>query len=792
MRLGGRARAWCCAIPSRLSAWAYAAALLCLLLPATGFSAGVQHTYDEAGRLVQSTGSGGSVQYRYDSAGNLIEVVRASATNPVIAEVTPEAGYAGRTVIIRGQGFGLTPAENRVRFNGVTATVTAASFNELTTTVPSGAGSGSVTVKVGTKTATSPRPFFIIQPSLYGSPRIDSFNPLIGVAGDTVTVQGSGFGTNLSNVWARLNARVAPVTATSDTQLSFTIPANATSGKVNVATGNGTDTGDQDFFVAPPPYTVAQVAYTGRVAVGAPLPTFSIPANQIALVVFEATTNQNLKFLLQDLSIAPAGGTLGITVIGPNGAVVTPEFQRNAGTQTVELQVPSSGTHTLLLTPRPNSGATLSLSLVGDQDGELIVDGDATPVSLAPNQNGRYRFAGVGGKNYALALLNFTTAPAGQNVSIKVYKPDGTLFANTFNCAIAWTPTLGHCDIGWLPYSGTYTVQFTTSGASSSAFNALMSTAVAHGTLEAGVTKTHTTTRAGQDGRFTIQGTALHRPVVRWTGNTFARGTVFLYNEAGETVASTQAHGLAEGVLDFPPLPATGLYTVMFFADSRNTGSVTLELIPEATGHLVADGPATTVNLRPGQNGLFSFDAQPNRLYSLALLNYAGNISTIITVHNPDLSQRNNPAYCPAWFGGGPNCDITTIPGNGRYYVRFDPNGYGAVSFNALLTNEVQAGPITIGQQLTGTVSLPGANLVYTFEGQAGQDLMLDFSANTISRGSLYVLRPDEAVLASRLTHGVSAGSLDLPPLPVSGRYTVIKFGDGVSTGSINLLLRPQ
>lgn len=58
---------------------------------------------------------------------------------PVVTSFTPAAGAVGATVIINGNNFNTTPANNVVYFGATKATVTAASTTSLTVIVPSGA-----------------------------------------------------------------------------------------------------------------------------------------------------------------------------------------------------------------------------------------------------------------------------------------------------------------------------------------------------------------------------------------------------------------------------------------------------------------------------------------------------------------------------------------------------------------------------------------------------------------------------------------------------------------------------
>ena len=111
--------------------------------------ASVQYVYDALGRLTTVVDPSGNVAtYNYDAVGNLLSITR-STTSPsglAIFSFSPAQGSVGQTVMIQGQNFSATPSSNTVKFNGTTATVTAATANSLTVTVPTGATTGPISV----------------------------------------------------------------------------------------------------------------------------------------------------------------------------------------------------------------------------------------------------------------------------------------------------------------------------------------------------------------------------------------------------------------------------------------------------------------------------------------------------------------------------------------------------------------------------------------------------------------------------------------------------------------------
>ncbi|MBX2895693.1 MAG: VCBS repeat-containing protein [Cyclobacteriaceae bacterium] len=80
---------------------------------------------------------------------------------PTIISFTPTSGPIGTTVTITGTNFNTTPANNLVAFNGTAATVTASTATSITTSVPVGATTGTITVTVAGNTATSASNFTV-------------------------------------------------------------------------------------------------------------------------------------------------------------------------------------------------------------------------------------------------------------------------------------------------------------------------------------------------------------------------------------------------------------------------------------------------------------------------------------------------------------------------------------------------------------------------------------------------------------------------------------------------------
>src|SRR5260370_10593110 len=193
----------------------------------------VQYAYDDLGRLTKVVDPNGNVAaYSYDAVGNLLSIARSTLTSPnalAILNFTPQQGGIGTTVTIQGQNFSATSSSNTVQFNGTAATVTAATPNSLTVTLPSAATTGPITVSVGSATATSATNFTVVQ-----VPVITSISPTSALQGASIsTFQVTGInltGANFSFLPAFNPPAITPsnVSISSDgTSATMSLPLSA-------------------------------------------------------------------------------------------------------------------------------------------------------------------------------------------------------------------------------------------------------------------------------------------------------------------------------------------------------------------------------------------------------------------------------------------------------------------------------------------------------------------------------------------------------------------------------------
>lgn len=163
---------------------------------------------------------------------------------PSITSFSPGLAISGESIRINGANFSTILSNNEVRFNGIQATVTSATANQIIANVPSGATSGRISVKVGVQTVNTSTDFTVVIP-----PTISSFDPTSGTVGTTITVIGSNFDVLQTNNLVKVNGLAATVTSSSNTSLTFLVPDNATNGKISITVNGYAATSVGEFIV---------------------------------------------------------------------------------------------------------------------------------------------------------------------------------------------------------------------------------------------------------------------------------------------------------------------------------------------------------------------------------------------------------------------------------------------------------------------------------------------------------------------------------------------------------------
>jgi len=749
--------------------------LLVMTASMTGQSGPVRYIYDELGRLVGVIDQNGdAAAYHYDAVGNLLSITRTGPSQVAIIEFTPNDGPIGGTVTIHGTGFSATPSQNTVTFNGTAATVVSATANTLVVTIPSGATSGqlSITTPSGSTSAA-----FLI--SVVAAPSITSFSPTVGTAGTSITVTGTGFEATPIKNNLRFNVLYAPVSSATTSQISTTVPAFGTSGRIAVATPRGSAISSQDFFVPPTPYVAADVLVADRMGFAQDKVVTMSTANKIGLVLFDLAAGQRASLKISSVTMTHA--TISIraphTEIAASVAVATGGF-----IDPITALVP--GTYTVLVDPSSTNTGNATLRLYDvppDLTGTINADGNPVTVSATvPGQNIRRTFSGVAGQRVSLK----TSGSLFPGASISILPPTGAALAST---AIG-----GFIDTLTLPVNGQYTVLV------DPAIDSTNSVTVTLYDVPADVTGTTSVggspfavniTTPGQNGLLTFTGAASQRISVTLTAGPVTSGTATL-RKPDQTTLASGFFGNGTSIIEPVVLPTAGTYSLVIDPTSSSTGTITVTVnavAADVTGSITPGGfpgsPVPVTLSNPGQNGYLTFSGTVGQRVSLSVA--ANAPAGTVAILKPDQTTLKSVSVgVPAAF-----MDVETLPSTGTYTVFVNPSAANTGTATVTLFDVPAdfSGSVTVGgAALPVGTTVPGQNAAVTFTGTASQQVTVRITSNTMGLITVKLVRPNGTTQTT--TSSASASfNLATQTLATSGTYTIVIDPSQANLGTLSV-----
>jgi len=764
------------------SMWPCPAGLVLLLLvvgaitmgPAPGEAADIVYHYDRLGRLIAVVDpASDTAVYNYDAVGNLLSITRHASSSVAVIGFDPASGPIGATVRIQGTGFSATPAQNTVTFNGVSATISAASATQLEVTVPSGATTGTIGVTAPAGSATSATSFTVATSS--GAPTITSFTPTIGVPGTSVSISGTNFDATAANDRLKFNLSAGLVSSATSTTLSVPVSIGATSGRLSLVTPGGATQSTDDFFV-PPDGAAADVGHTGRATIGGSGVSVSMTtAAKMALVVFDGTAGQAFAAGFSSLSVSKSPATL----FRPDGVqLAAGEVTTTTGApNSIHAVLPVTGTYTLRFAPFYNFGwQTGSFTLTLSEDPASVpiaIDGAALVVTIArPGQHQAATFTGTAGQRLSLGFTSVTA-----NSAVTVRKPDGTTLAG------AQAFTGANLDLPDLPATGTYTIWVDPNNAGTGSLTLTLSEEVAGGAVPIdGTATTVSIPRPGQRARLTFSGTAGQRLGLAYTSVTTGWPTqITVFKPDGSGLSGAQTAG--DGVQILPVLPTTGTYAILVDPGGSNTGSATFWLSTELTGSIsIAGSPELVTLSRPGQRARLTFSGTASQRLSMALTGSGFPFWGWVAVLRPDGSNLG---------GTGPSngnfMNPVTLPTtSSSYAVYVDPSGTGTGSVTVTLYEPPAdfTGSLTInGSALTVNITGPGQNASVTFSA-AGQGLTIRGTNSTLGCLALSLHKPSGSGIS---WSPICGSSWNIGTGAETGTHEIRINPAGSTTGSVDL-----
>lgn len=806
----------------------------CLQTPG---NAAINYTYDALGRLQSVTDQNGdTATYSYDAVGNILSISRSNSSQLSVISFTPTSGLVGASVTIYGTGFSSTPANNTVKFNGTTATVSSATPTQLGVTVPSGATSGTISVTVGGTTKTSSGSFTVLASS--AAPTITSFSPSIQAPGAQVTITGTNFDTTIANDNLSFNLTLQPPLSNptppnSSTSLAGNVPSLTGTGYVSVSTLNGTAKSTGYVYVpfwfyngsTTQYYPVSSVDQTQSMALGNTKTLTISTAGHISILAFDGIAGQQVLISWTGSTITgctislfdPYQNSLGTPTGSPcNGTPGSPTSNNLAvltlpttGTYTIGVSSASNGTSgSMNITAANTSPITTNLSPWPPTTSCTGITGaycdQVTVTNSVAAQNNIVTFSGTAGHRISLYFnsvsysnylptitISGPAGPTSTDLSVPCCSNPFSASAATFSGTIT------------LPGTGLYTVLVAPPGLRTGSTTFTIYDVPPDGS--AGLTLNNQSTLApvtpGQNAIATFSASSGQHLDVTFN-STYAGGyTVNVTDPTGNANWFTASHSSAYNYfLDLPYPQSAGTYSIKIVptldASGNTNGQVQLTLYnAQDNEYSVTPTPGgatlTVSNSLAGQNDQIVFPATSGHRVALYINNTNYNPSNLPTVslYGPNPSTTSVISGFAGYgqtFTAMPNTSNYAYPqaslSAGNYTIKVDPqqNSIGDLTMTVYDIVDTSTSLTIGGSAQTLTTTTPGQNASFNFSSTStNQSISLDFTGNTMNAGGysvyVYVVQnsTNTPLNSTAYSFSSSAWTKSGITLPTIGSYSV-------------------
>ncbi len=765
--------------------------VVCAMLVACGLAtAGIglatTYTYDANGRLTGVVNdSGQAARYSYDVMGNLLQVDRFNSGDVAIFSFTPMSGAIGSEVRIDGFGFSTTAASNQVAFNGVAASVLAATANQLRVVVPASATTGPITVTVGGVTATSSQPFTVTQSAQ--APVITSVAPMQAIVGTEITVNGQRFNPISGGTSARLNGRAIQVNQLTDASFKFLVPPATGSGRVIVNTPYGGAVSSQDVVVIPSDFwgNLANSSPVRAVVDGAAssLATTSAP---YAMLLFDGQAGAMMSMHLASSTYA---SNITYYVYGPdNRRFMEGTISMQDETSAHLRALPSTGTYTIIFGPE-NQPAAWTVQV--ERNKYMSSDGTAFSVNTtAPGQSERVLFSNTTyGKGYGVAVDNLATPGSTSTVGFSVRSYTENEIADE-SCDVTYDGCAFNARN--LPRGDYYIVVHPTWNGNRTMSMQLRLREDVSGALVQNVAQPLSLPENGMNASLSFEGSAGHHAAIRVSSLNMALAGKYLlytiYRPNGLFFISGTIY--EDDTINTPLLPETGTYVLYIDPSEGTPASMQLLSAAEVASPIAINGaPVSLSTTTQGQFAYLGFSATAGQKLGLGISG--------ITVSGTDDRVGVSVADAEGNIIGSTDCyasdgcDLNLdVPTTGTYEVTLSSAWDSTASFTATLSSD-GTGSLSTGVAKPVSLTRYGSNQRLTFNATSGLPLSIQVAspATTPSGGYVYyvVLRPNGTVLMTKRVN--TATTITRTSMPSTGTYTLFidpEFGRPYS-GQITL-----
>jgi hypothetical protein len=291
-------------------------------------------------------------------------------------------------------------------------------------------------------------------------------------------------------------------------------------------------------------------------------------------------------------------------------------------------------------------------------------------------------------------------------------------------------------------------------------------------------------------GRYTFNGQAGDMIIVTMS---YTSGdlnpTLALLSPQGDTVAYDDDSGGNLNALCFAILPSSGRYTIVA-GRLGGSGNYEVHLNRVTQPETITYGDSVEASISNNTPyGLYTFEGQPGERIILSMIAADSGLDPRLQLYSP---QGEQIAYDDD-SGSGLNAAIqVTLTTEGLYTILALPySGSGGYTLTLELTPPPM--PITLGSEVTGELSDTHPSDVWSFEGQAGDIILISMEATSgYLEPGIELLGPNGILLAvahpDYATTSTIASTLQV--LPQTGIYTLVAESLLYSTGSYRLSVR--
>ena len=516
----------------------------------------------------------------------------------------------------------------------------------------------------------------------------------------------------------------------------------------------------------------------------------NMQAGQVERFTFNGTVGQNVSLTLSNLATSPGGQPVLAYVYRPDTGPMTTSndytYQiTTSSVETVNLEnLPVTGTYTVIVLNQ-NYGLPITGQLMLSQDSVGALPTSGSGQSFSTTESGQdvyFSFTASQGQNLELSLIGANL------VTVNVVNSRGVNIGSA-TCSPGCMLPL------WNLPADSYSVIVTPVYDSTMQFDIAVQPDIVGPAITPSAPASINLS-AGQAERLTFQGMlgeAINLQLSDLTITPAQTVYVYVYAPSGGLItpggyyAQISAPGAPS--VSLSNLPASGTYTAVVYAQD---GSPFTAQLSEAVGGgmfnnslepFAASGPDLPVSL--------NFTAAAGQNLELTL----NNINVVGASNNEFEVQVADPSgvpvlqfFCYAATPGSSCSQSLWNLTNGTYSVVAIPIAGGTISFEGLVTPDIQGPALTSGTPLDVSLSTGQVERVQ-FASTAGSTATLQLAGvNTTPANQniyVYIYRPDVGVIETYNSYATlqadSSGSVTMSNLPVTGNYTaVITTGTGI------------